>query len=158
MDEKAKRTALRMINYGLYVLGVEHEGAMAGCSVTWVTQCSFEPPLLALGVKKESHVYGLLKGGRRLALSYLESGQDDLARAFFKAPRAENGRLAGYCYSLQATGAPVLDDAMAFVEAEVVSIDESGDHAVVVARVVNAAVRREGVPLSCREMGVSYGG
>jgi len=44
------------------------------------------------------------------------------------------------------------------VEAEVVSIDETGDHAAVIGRVVNAGVKHEAKPLTLAEMGVNYGG
>lgn len=158
MDEKAKKKALRSINYGIYVLGVAHDGTVQAASVTWVMQSSFDPPLLTLAVKKDSGTYALLRESRRLALSLLETSQDAVARAFFKAPRAEGDTLAGHTFGTDLTGAPILDAAMSYLEAEVQSIDESGDHAVVIARIVNAVVRREGVSLCCRDMGVSYGG
>lgn len=158
LDERQRRLALRMLTYGLYVLGVEHRGELVAATVTWVTQGSFEPPLVVLGVKKDGAVYTLLREGRRLALSILGADQLDVARAFFKAPRAENGTIAGFAYEVAVTGAPILTDAPAFLEAEVLHADESGDHAVVIARIVNVGVRREAPPLELRPTGMSYGG
>ncbi len=49
MDAEMKKTALRMIPYGLYVLVAENEeGTVSAATVKWVTQASFEPPLVAL--------------------------------------------------------------------------------------------------------------
>ena len=48
MDADAKKTALRMIPYGLYVLTAENNGEIAAATVNWVTQCSFQPPLSSL--------------------------------------------------------------------------------------------------------------
>ena len=48
MDPNVKKTTLRMIPYGLYVLTAAHsDGRISAGTVNWVTQASFEPPLVA---------------------------------------------------------------------------------------------------------------
>ena len=45
MNEDAKKSALRMIPYGIYVLTAEgNAGSIAAATVNWVTQASFAPP------------------------------------------------------------------------------------------------------------------
>ena len=62
MDPAAKKTALRMIPYGLYVLTAEsQDGQIAAATVNWVTQASFEPPLVVVGVKTDSSAFGVIK-------------------------------------------------------------------------------------------------
>lgn len=158
MDDQAKKTALRMIPYGLQVLGVSDGKDLDVASINWTTQVSFQPPLVVIGVKKDSKPFGLLKSGRKFALSFLESGQRDLAFAFFKSVAPENGKFGDYAYETAETGCPIISDAASWVEAEVLSIDETGDHAAVVGRVINAGVKREAKPLTLAEMGVNYGG
>ncbi len=47
MDADTKKTALRMIPYGLYILTAENEqGNVAAATVNWVTQAAFDPPLV----------------------------------------------------------------------------------------------------------------
>ena len=47
MDADAKKTALRMIPYGIYVLtGESKDGKVAASTVNWVTQTAFAPPLV----------------------------------------------------------------------------------------------------------------
>ena len=158
MDEQAKKTALRMIPYGLQVLGVSDGKELDVASINWTTQVSFQPPLVVIGVKKDSKPFGILKSGRKFALSFLESGQRDLAFAFFKSVAPENCKFGEYAYETAETGCPIISDAAAWVEAEVVSIDETGDHAAVIGRVINAGLKREAKPLTLAEMGVNYGG
>jgi len=158
MDDAAKKTALRMIPYGLQVLGVSDGKDMDVASINWTTQVSFQPPLVVIGVKKDSKPFSILKSGRKFALSFLESGQRDLAFAFFKTVAAQDGKFGDYGYETAETGCPIVSDAASWVEAEVVSIDETGDHAAVIGRVVNAGVKREAKPLTLAEMGVNYGG
>jgi flavin reductase (DIM6/NTAB) family NADH-FMN oxidoreductase RutF len=158
LDEKARKATLRMITYGLYALGAEAEGHMAVSTVTWLTQASFEPPLVVLGVKKTSRPFQLLSKSRKLAISFLESGQRDLAYAFFKPTDRSGNTIGGFPFEVATTGAPILSDALGYIEARVVNIDETGDHAVVIAEVINAGVKRQGTPLSLRELGLNYGG
>ncbi|MBV9119372.1 MAG: flavin reductase [Chloroflexi bacterium] len=158
MDDQAKKTALRMIPYGLQVLGVSDGKDMDVASINWTTQVSFQPPLVVIGVKKDSKPFGILKSGRKFALSFLESGQKDLAYAFFKTVEAKDGKFGDHAFETAETGCPIISDAASWVEAEVVDINETGDHAAVLGRVVNAGVKHEAKPLTLAEMGVNYGG
>ena len=49
MDPQAKKVALRAINYGLYVLTAKDGDELAAASVNWLSQASFEPPLIMVG-------------------------------------------------------------------------------------------------------------
>src|SRR5437879_1548312 len=85
MDPNTKKTTLRMIPYGLYVLTAAHaDGRVAAGTVNWVTQASFEPPLVAVGVKTDSHAHALIKDAKAFALNVLGKGQQALAFTFFK--------------------------------------------------------------------------
>jgi flavin reductase (DIM6/NTAB) family NADH-FMN oxidoreductase RutF len=158
MDEQAKKSALRMITYGLYVLGTRQGDTMNAAAVNWVTQASFAPPLLAMGVKRDSDAFTHMKEGGTFALSFLESGQKDMAFALFKPTEHDGNKLNGYTYETGETGAPIFVDAPAWVEGKVTDIVERGDHAVIVCEVTNAGVRREAHPLTLAETGVYYGG
>ncbi len=62
MDPNVKKTALRMIPYGIYVLTAEKaDGTVAAATVNWVTQTSFNPPLIVVGLKVDSGAYALIK-------------------------------------------------------------------------------------------------
>ena len=64
MDADAKKTALRMIPYGLYVLTAEKDGEIAAATVNWVTQTAFEPPLVVVGVKADASAHDIIKKSR----------------------------------------------------------------------------------------------
>ena len=62
MEDNSKKTALRMIPYGLYVMTAEDKDArISAATVNWVTQASFKPPLLTVGVKKQTHRFMTLQ-------------------------------------------------------------------------------------------------
>jgi len=167
MDATAKKTALRMIPYGLYVLTAEGtDGTVAAAAVNWVTQASFEPPLVVVGVKTDSTAHALISAGRPFALNVLGKGQQDVAFKFFKPQSREGNTIGGEPFRPGANGAPVLECAPAALECTLLELVSRGDHSVVVAEVTNAVVsqtpagRPDDATLWLRDLGekVFYGG
>jgi flavin reductase (DIM6/NTAB) family NADH-FMN oxidoreductase RutF len=144
MDADAKKTALRMIPYGLYVLMSESaDGRVAAATVNWVTQASFQPPLVAIGVKADSGAHEIIKESRSFALNILGKGQQDLAFAFFKPLEREENSIGGEAFSIGKSGSPILANAAAFLECSLVDTLEKGDHSIFLGEVVEAGVNRE---------------
>lgn len=161
MDEKAeaaKKATLLMIPYGLYVLGTKEGDELDAGTVNWVTQCSFKPPLVAMGVKKDSRLYAMVKSSGVFSLSFLQSGQKDIAFAYFRPVKVEGDTIGGHQFETQQTGAPILTEAPAWVEGRVVGEVDTGDHSCVVGEVTNAGQRHEAKVLTLEEVGVKYGG
>ena len=166
MDPNAKKTALRMIPYGLYVLTAESGAETAAATVNWVTQTSFAPPLVAVGVKADSHAHAVIKKANAFALNVLGKGQDQIAFTFFKPADRQGSTISGQPYRAGSTGAPILASAPAYVECRLIATVEKGDHSLFVGEVVDAGVskqpegRADDATLWLRELGekVFYGG
>ena len=88
----------------------------------------------------------------------LETGQKDIAMAFFKSLEPEGNKLAGYEFYTEETGCPIFKEALSYFECKVVDRIEKGDHFIYVGEVINAGVHREGDPLPLKETGFYYGG
>jgi len=96
MDQDAKKTALRMIPYGIYVLTADDgKGNVAGATVNWVTQSAFAPPLVVVGVKTDSGAYGILKNTKAFTLNMLGKEHKGLAFTFFKPQTTRDWRSFG---------------------------------------------------------------
>lgn len=167
MDAEAKKIALRMIPYGLYVLTSEgKDGRVGAAAVTWVTQASFDPPLVAAAVRAGSLIHALVEEGGAFALNVLGKGQQAMANRFFKAGEREGDTIGGEPFRRGVTGAPILETTPAFLECRVVETVKRGDHTIFVGEVVDAGVSRrpEGRPeeatLWVRDVGemIFYGG
>lgn len=144
MDPNAKKTALRMIPYGLYVLtGRTSDGRIAAATVNWVTQASFAPPLVAVGVKADSSAHEVIKEAKAFALNILGKGQQKTAFTFFKPAEAQGTTISGEPFRPGTTGAPILTSTPAFVECKLVDTVERGDHSIFVGEVVDAGVATE---------------
>jgi len=158
MDNDAKKTALRGISYGLYVIGTKTEGGINAFTANWVTQTSFAPPLVAIGAKKGTASANEIHNQGVFSVSVLESGQKDLAFAFFKPVSVEGDKLGGYEYATHTTGCPVFTDALSWFECKVVHEYDGGDHVVYLGEVIDAGIHREGKPMTLAETGLFYGG
>lgn len=163
MDADARKTTLRMIPYGLYVLTSTHDGSTAAGTISWVSQMSFGPPLLALGVKQGTRSLKNVQGSGAAALSFLGTGQGDLAFAFFGDADLEGDELVTKDRRVRIErtpgGAIVFVEAPAWAELLLVETMERGDHAVVVAEVVDVGLRAEAPQLlTLGELGLNYGG
>ena len=166
MDSDAKKTALRMIPYGLYVLTAAMGDDVTAATVNWVTQASFEPPLVVVGVKADSESYRVLTESGSFALNVLGKGQNELATTFFKPSAVEGDTISGEPFRPGTTGSPILASTPAFVECNVVDRIERGDHAIVVGQVVEAGVatppegRADDATLWMKDLGerIFYGG
>ena len=143
MDADAKKTALRMIPYGLYVLTAEKDGEIAAATVNWVTQTAFEPPLVVVGVKADASAHDVIKKAGSFALNILGKGQQGSAFAFFKPVEKDGNTINGEAYSAGTTGAPVLESVPAYVECSLEQTVENGDHSIFIGKVVNAAVQKQ---------------
>ena len=158
MDDKAKKQALLMIPYGLQVLGAAHGGTATVATVNWVTQASFNPPLVVVGVKKDSGSHAIIKESKKFALSMLASGQKGIAGAFFRHVEPKDGKFGDFAYETGKNGAPIVSDAPAAVECEVVGFYELGDHSTVVGKVTEGHLKRETKIMLLSETGFNYGG
>ena len=159
MDLQAKKITLRKIPHGVYVVGVKQDSQLNAFTGTWLTQVSFTPPLVALGVKKDSHSLDMIKQSRVFSVNLLGKDQKSVAEHFVKPASVVGEKLREVRYRTGKTGAPILEDAIAFVECEVREIaNEHGDHALVIGEVVEAGVARDEPALTLTDTGWHYGG
>ena len=167
MNTDSKKTVLRMIPYGIYVLTADDaKGNVAAATVNWVTQTAFAPPLVIVGVKADSGTYKTVKAAQAFALNMLGKEHKSLAFTFFRPVDLTDGKLSGQAFRKGETGAPILIDAPGAIECRVTAIVEQGDHHIVVGEVVEAHLNRPltGRPdtaiLEMKDLGenVFYGG
>ena len=167
MDADAKKIALRMIPYGIYVLTAEgKDGKVAASTVNWVTQTAFAPPLVVVGVKADSGAHAIIKESKIFALNMLGRDQKGQAFTFFKPLERDGNSIGGEPFRKGSLGAPILEKAPAFVECALVNTVEMGDHSIFVGKVVEVGLskppegRADDATLWLKDLGdkVFYGG
>jgi flavorubredoxin/flavin reductase (DIM6/NTAB) family NADH-FMN oxidoreductase RutF len=121
--------ALGRISSGLYLITAQ-KGEVSGAMIaSWVTQASLEPMGVAIAVARDRAIECLMHPGDSFVLNILEEGNyQGLMKHFLKrfAPGAD--RFAGLKTCQASNGSPILADALAYLECEVISRMECSDH------------------------------
>ena len=80
------RELLGLIPHGLYLFGVRTETSKFIYTGSWLTQASFEPPLVVTAVRRRHRGHRLIHDAGAFAVSFLEQGQLELAKVGFGTP------------------------------------------------------------------------
>jgi flavorubredoxin/flavin reductase (DIM6/NTAB) family NADH-FMN oxidoreductase RutF len=126
---------------------------------SWVSQATFNPPGLTIAVAKERAIESLLYPGNPFVLNILAEGsQLGLMKHFLKPFTPGEDRFIGIDIETAANGAPLLQDALAYLECHIESRMECGDHWVVYAQVDRGKVlKTEGkTAIHHRKAGINY--
>ena len=159
-DNDTLKSILRMFSYGLFVATSPSPDGPRAATISWVTQASFEPKLIAAAMRKGTGICEAVRASRRFALHVAGVQQPDFAKAFFKVNQAGKDEIAGYRYGLSERGVPILGAAVAWLECEVVEeANQTGDHAIFIASIVDADMPMPGAQaLPFRDTPWHYGG
>lgn len=158
MDPNAKKSALRLLNYGLYVVTASTPTDRGAFLCNWLTQCSFDPPKVVVAVENQAHSLEVIRAAGRFVVNVLETGQKDLAGWFGRHSAKVGDKLANRLLMATPSGQPVLPEALAWFECSLTTQVPAGDHVLMVGEVVEAALIREGEPMPLKETGYKYSG
>jgi len=109
------------------------------------TSVSLEPPSVLICVNREAITYGVLTAGQVFCVNILSRDQEALSRACAR-PDTPEASLEGVAYHRGATGAPILEGAVAYLDCRVAASLEFGTHTVFVGEAVDV-VANGGEPL-----------
>jgi flavin reductase (DIM6/NTAB) family NADH-FMN oxidoreductase RutF len=159
MDDKAKSDLLHKLPYGLYVLTSAAGGERGGMLVTWVTQASFDPPLVAVAVMNTAHTTGVMKESGTFALNFMSDEQRKEAGAFGKKFAKVGDKFADHPFHPgAATGSPILEDALGYLECRITGWLPGGDHDVALAEIIDAQLKGDSALMTTTSSGMSYAG
>jgi flavin reductase (DIM6/NTAB) family NADH-FMN oxidoreductase RutF len=111
--------------------------ASAFCSL------SLDPPLVLVCVDKSAIMHGFMEGNTSFAINILARHQEDVSRSCSSRRVEESRRLEGIPYHAEVTGAPILDEAIGYLDCRFEAAHEGGDHTIFVGRVEAAGASDE---------------
>lgn len=133
--------ALGRISGGLYILTAQKGDATSAMLASWVAQASQDPPGVSVAVAKDRAIESFMHVGDRFVLNVLaDDTYQPLMKHFLKrfAPGAD--RFAGVKTYPASDGTPILAEALAYLECEVISRLETSDHWVVYSHLLTGRV------------------
>ena len=138
------RDALGRFATGVAFVTAAPGGEPAGLIVNSLASVSLEPPLVSFAPARSSLTWSRMRRTGRFAVNVLASHHEQFAR---RATPAGADRFAGLHWELGAGGAPLLTDALANLECEIVAEHPAGDHTIVVGRVDDLRTTQTKEPL-----------
>ena len=137
--------ALGTMTYGIYVLTTRLEDTVNGMIASWVSQVSYDPPLIMVAVHSNRYSHELLAQSGHFALHILAREQKDLL-VRFKGPVARE-KFESIAWEYGVSGCPILSDCIGCMECRITQSLAPGNHTLFVGEVVNAVFNAEKTPL-----------
>lgn len=129
------RQVMGLFPTGVAVVTTNDRGTLAGLTVNAFCSVSLEPLLILVCIDLSSSVLPHLRASGAFAVNLLTDRQKDLSRGFSTHSRDRYEAFCHASYHFVATGSPVLDDTLAFLDAHVVTEYAGGDHAIFLGQV-----------------------
>ena len=148
--------ALGRLPSGLYIVTTKGPDGPLGFLGSFVQQFGFEPPTVAVAIGKDRDHLAATRESGTFALNVLDPGSKHLMPPFFGKFDGD-GPFDGLNARDGQLGAPLLTDALAWLDCKVCGEHEVGDHVVVFGEVLGGELAREGDPnVHLRKNGLSY--
>ncbi len=160
--DKLRRRVLWTMPSGLYVVGSRRDDRRNLMTLNWATQVSFDPKLVGISVEKTAVTHELISASGVFSLCTVDREDRAIVRKFTKPVEVDlaAGTLNGFPFHDGRTGAPILDQAAAWLDCEVRQSVDCGDHIFFVGEVVDCGFQKaEDSPvLRMEDTRMNYGG
>ena len=146
------RKLMRLFASGVCVVSAEVDTQRVATTIGSLVSLSLEPPLVGISVGRELALHELLRTAGSFAVSILRGDQSDVAAHFARGvpPLFLWDNVA---VKEGSTGAPLLADALAWIECQLWARYDAGDHSIFVGEVVSVDEGEPGPGLVYREHG-----
>ncbi len=131
-DARTFRDTLGRLATGVAFVTAAPDGEPAGLIVNSLTSVSLEPPVVSFCPSRSSLTWSRMRRAGRFGVNILGRQHEGFAK---RATPAGADRFAGLNWEHGRSGVPLLTDALATLECEILAEHPTGDHWIVVGRV-----------------------
>lgn len=160
--DRLRRRVLWSMPYGLYIVGSRSGDRSNGMTLNWLTQLSFDPKLVGIGVEKPALTHELIAESGVFTICTIAREDRAIVRKFTKPVEVDRSAMTlnGFAFHDGTTGAPILDQSVAFIECEVREAPTYGNHTFFVGEIVASGFLQaeETEVLRMEDTRMNYGG
>jgi flavin reductase (DIM6/NTAB) family NADH-FMN oxidoreductase RutF len=159
MDPELLNKVTWRIPNALALIGSASDGEWNGMTASWITQVSMEPVLIGVGIDNKAVTHRLITASGVFSVN-LWSPDDTKVFVKFSKPAVREGEaLNERPVRLGSAGAPIFEEAVAWMECEVRNAIDFGTHTFFVGEIVDAGVsENEERAASISDTRMKYGG
>ena len=148
--------ALGRVPSGLFILTAHHGGKDDAVLVSWVNQCSFEPPTISVVLFKNRPACLLVDVSEAFVLNVLGKDNASLIKQFSKTPEGES-IFGGLGFQRSKNNIAILNDTVSYLECKLITQTPVEDHLLYVGKIVGGNLLQGGEPyVHIRKTGLSY--
>jgi 3-hydroxy-9,10-secoandrosta-1,3,5(10)-triene-9,17-dione monooxygenase reductase component len=136
VDPQTFRATMSAWASGVAVVTTSDGTTQAGLTVSAFTSLSLLPPLILVCIDRHSSTLAVIRRAGSFAVNILAEDQADISQRF--ASRRTQDKFAGAQWHSKTTGAPILDTALAWLDCELSTCYEGGDHLILIGQVLAA--------------------
>jgi flavin reductase (DIM6/NTAB) family NADH-FMN oxidoreductase RutF len=157
-DELVNRVTWKIPN-ALALVGSRAGDEWNAMTTSWITQLSMEPVLIGVGVDNKAVTHRLIAEGGSFTVNLWSSEDTKPFVKFSKPATKEDMTLNGRPIRVEATGAPIFDEAIAWMDCAVRQAIDFGTHTLFVGEIVSAGINDDETrPASMSDTRMKYGG
>ena len=157
-DELLNRVTWKIPN-ALALVGSAHDGERNGMTTSWITQLSMEPVLIGIGVDNGSVTHRLISASGAFSVNLWDADDTRVFVRFSKPASDDGAALNDRPVSIAAAGAPIFEEAIAWMDCEMRHTLELGTHTLFVGEIVAASINDDDArPASMNDTRMKYGG
>ena len=157
-DELVNKVSWKIPN-ALALVGSRSGGEWNAMTTSWITQLSMDPVLIGIGVDNTAVTHRLISQGGSFTVNFWSADDTRVFVKFSKPATFADKALNGRAISEGVTGAPVFDEAIAYVDCEVRHTHDLGTHTLFIGEVIDAGIRDDEARVaSMSDTRMKYGG
>lgn len=143
----------------LALIGSRAGNERNGMTASWITQLAMEPVLIGVGIDNTAVTHRLISDGGSFTVN-LWDAEDTRVFVKFSKPATDDGdSLNGRPVRAATTGAPVFDEALAWMDCEVRHSLDLGTHTLFIGEVVDGGLQDdEATAAQMSDTRMKYGG
>lgn len=159
IDEELINKVTWKIPNALALVGSRAGDERNAMTTSWISQLSMEPVLIGIGVDNDAVTHRLISDGGVFTVNLWDADDTKVFVKFSKPATYEDGTLNGRSFTEASTGAPVFDEAIAWMDCEVRQQLDLGTHTLFIGEVVDTAVNDdEARAAAMSDTRMKYGG
>ena len=157
-DELINKVTWKIPN-ALALVGSRAGDEWNAMTTSWITQLSMDPVLVGIGVDNTAVTHRLISQGGSFTINFWSADDTRVFVKFSKPATFAEMALNGRAVSAGVTGAPVFDEAVAYVDCEVRQTHDLGTHTLFIGEVIDAGIRDDDTRVaSMSDTRMKYGG
>ena len=159
MDDELLNKVTWKVPNALAVIGSRAGDERNAMTASWITQLSMEPVLIGVAVDNEAVTHRLIADGGSFTVNLWDASDTRVFVKFSKPAVDDGSTLNGRAVRDATTGAPVFDEAIAWMDCKVRHRLDLGTHTLFVGEVVDAGINDDAArAASMSDTRMKYGG